>query len=395
MPSAVSRQVWIISIGVGFVMAGLTLVAPILPLYALEFGVSYTAAGALITGFAVARLAFSVIGGVAGDRWGARRVTVAGTALLAVSSVTAALAPNYGVLLGSRFIEGVGSAIFATTAFQYLLQVTPRDRLGRATAAFQTGLLVGVAIGPFAGGFLAELGDFRTPFWVYAGLAGVVSVMAWFFIEDLPSQGTSARQVFAAASRLIRSRPFVALMLVGFSMMFMRAGARVTLLPLYAEQSLGFDPGDIGILLSVSALTNLLIVNPAGRFVDSVGRKPVALVGLISAALATAAYGFFESFWALLVVSMVFGLTAGLASIAPPAMVGDLAPEGAEGSAVGVYRMAGDLGFVIGPLALGAVADAGAFTTGFFIAGGIMLVAASLLSLVPETRHSGVADPVS
>ena len=68
---------------------------------------------------------------------------------------------------------------------------------------------------------------------------------------------------------------------------------------------------------------------------------------------------------------------------------------GAEGSAVGVYRMAGDLGFVIGPLALGAVADAGAFTTGFFIAGGIMLVAASLLSLVPETRHSGVADPVS
>ena len=94
MPSAVTRQVWIIAIGVGFVMAGLTLVAPILPLYALEFGVSYTAAGALITGFAVARLLFSVIGGVAGDRWGARRVTVFGTSLLAISSVTAALAPN-------------------------------------------------------------------------------------------------------------------------------------------------------------------------------------------------------------------------------------------------------------------------------------------------------------
>lgn len=395
MPSAVSRQVWVISIGVGFVMTGLTLVAPILPLYALEFGVSYTAAGALITGFAVARLAFSVLGGVAGDRWGARRVTVAGTVLLAISSVAAALAPTYSVLLASRFVEGVGSAIFATTAFQYLLQVTPRDRLGRATAAFQTGLLVGVAIGPFVGGFLAELGDFRTPFWVYAGLAGVVSVMAWVFVEDLPSQGTSARQVLSAASRLVRSRAFVTLMLVGFSMMFMRAGARVTLLPLYAEQSLGFDPGDIGILLSVSALTNLLIVNPAGRFVDSVGRKPVALVGLVSAALATAAYGFFESFLALLVVSMVFGLTAGLASIAPPAMVGDLAPKGVEGSAVGVYRMAGDLGFVVGPLALGAVADAGAFTTGFFIAGGIMLVASALLSLVPETRQSGVADPVS
>lgn len=395
MPSAVSRQVWIIAIGVGFVMAGLTLVAPILPLYALEFGVSYTAAGALITGFAVARLLFSVIGGVAGDRWGARKVTVFGTTLLAISSVTAALAPNYGVLLGSRFIEGIGSAIFATTAFQYLLQVTPKERLGRATAAFQTGLLVGVAIGPFVGGFLAELGDFRTPFWAYAVLAGIVAVLAWFFIEDLPSRGTSARQVFAVAGQLMRSRAYLALMLVGFSMMFMRGGARVTLLPLYAEQSLGFGTGDIGILLSVSALTNLLIVNPAGRFVDSVGRKPVAMLGLTTAAIATAGYGLFESFTGLLIVSMVFGVTSGLASIAPPAMVGDLAPEGAEGSAVGVYRMSGDLGFVIGPLVLGAIADTGAFTAGFFITGAVMLVAAALLSFVPETRRSSVGESVS
>jgi DHA1 family multidrug resistance protein-like MFS transporter len=395
MPSAVSRQVWIIAIGVGFVMAGLTLVAPILPLYALEFGVSYTAAGALITGFAVARLLFSVIGGVAGDRWGARKVTVFGTTLLAVSSVTAALAPNYGVLLASRFIEGIGSAIFATTAFQYLLQVTPKERLGRATAAFQTGLLVGVAIGPFVGGLLAEVGDFRTPFWAYAVLAGIVAVLAWFFIEDLPSRGTSARQVFATAGQLMRSRAYLALMLVGFSMMFMRGGARVTLLPLYAEQSLGFGAGDIGILLSVSALTNLLIVNPAGRFVDSVGRKPVAMLGLTTAAIATAGYGLFESFTGLLIVSMVFGVTSGLASIAPPTMVGDLAPEGAEGSAVGVYRMSGDLGFVIGPLALGAIADTGAFTAGFFITGAVMLVAAALLSFVPETRRSSVGESVS
>ncbi|MDH5372266.1 MAG: MFS transporter [Acidimicrobiia bacterium] len=395
MPSAVTRQVWVIAIGVGFVMAGLTLVAPILPLYALEFGVSYTAAGALITGFAVARLLFSVIGGVAGDRWGARRVTVFGTSLLAISSVTAALAPNYGVLLGSRFIEGVGSAIFATTAFQYLLQVTPKERLGRATAAFQTGLLVGVAIGPFVGGFLAELGDFRTPFWAYAFLAALVAVLAWFFIEDLPSRGTSARQVFAMAGKLMRSRAYLALMLVGFSMMFMRGGARVTLLPLYAEQSLGFGAGDIGILLSVSALTNLLIVNPAGRFVDRVGRKPVAMLGLTTAAIATAGYGLFESFTGLLIVSMVFGITSGMASIAPPTMVGDLAPEGAEGSAVGVYRMSGDLGFVIGPLALGAIADTGAFTLGFFLTGAVMLLAAALLAFVPETRRSHTPEPVS
>ena len=118
-------------------------------------------------------------------------------------------------------------------------------------------------------------------------------------------------------------------------------------------------------------------------------------VNTLKAALATAAYGLFESFWALLVVSAVFGITAGLASIAPPAMVGDLAPEGIEGSAVGVYRMSGDLGFVVGPLVLGAIADTGAFTSGFFVTGAVMMLAALLLARLPETRRSPTPDSVS
>jgi MFS-type transporter involved in bile tolerance (Atg22 family) len=57
--------------------------------------------------------------------------------------------------------------------------------------------------------------------------------------------------------------------------------------------------------------------------------------------------------------------------------------------------MSGDLGFVIGPLVLGAIADTGAFTAGFFLTGAVMLLAAALLSFVPETRRSNVAKSVS
>src|SRR5665811_1397521 len=183
------HQEWVLAVAVGLVMTGASLVAPILPLYALEFGVSYTAAGALITGFAVARLSFDMIGGVAGDRFGARRVTMSGALLIAAAGVTAALAPTYWVLLLSRFIEGVGSALFSTAAFQFLVQITERSRLGRATALYQTGMLVGFAIGPFAGGYLAELGDFTTPFWAYAVFGVLVAVISRLFITDIPSSG--------------------------------------------------------------------------------------------------------------------------------------------------------------------------------------------------------------
>lgn len=380
-----TRDEFVLAVAVGLVMTGATLVAPILPLYALEFGVSYTAAGALVTGFAVARLLFDVIGGVAGDRYGARKVTMAGAALIALASVTAALAPTYWVLLVSRFVEGVGSALFATSAFQYLVQTTEKSRLGRTAALYQTGLLIGVAIGPFVGGRLAEIGDFRTPFWAYAGLGVLVVTVSGLFIRDVPPSGRTVGETFSAAGRLLRRKEFLVLAFVAFSLFIMRGGARITLFPLFGAKVVGLDPARIGDILSASAVTNLLVVNFGGWLVDRIGRKPVAIWGLGSAAIATAAYGFFDSYGSLLAVSALFGLASGLASIPPPTMVGDLAPQGLEGSAVGLYRMAGDLGFVVGPLLLGVIADQGLFREGFLVSGGFLVVAMLAVMTIGET----------
>jgi MFS family permease len=379
------HQDWVLALAVGLVMMGASLVAPILPLYALEFGVSYTAAGGLITGFALARLSFDLVGGVAGDRFGARRVTMGGALLIAVAGVTAALAPSYWFLLLSRFIEGVGSALFATAAFQYLVQITERSRLGRASAMYQTGMLVGFAVGPFAGGYLAQLGDFRTPFWAYAGFGVIVAVISRVFIDDLPPSRRSVGQVVRGVVHLFRSKEMRVLALVAVALFIMRSGARITLFPLYGDKVAHLDPASIGTILSVSAITNLLIVNYAGRLVDRIGRKPVAIWGLVSSAVATSAYGLFHTFGSLLAVSAVFGVASGIASIPPPAMVGDLAPEGLEGSAVGLYRMAGDLGFVIGPLLVGLIADTGAFSMGFVASGVALLIAAGAMMTIGET----------
>lgn len=381
-----------LAVAVGFVMTGASLVAPILPLYALEFGVNYTAAGALITGFAVARLSFDMIGGVAGDRFGARRITMSGALLIAAAGVSAALAPAYWVLLLSRFVEGVGSALFATAAFQFLVQITPSARLGRATALYQSGMLVGFAIGPFVGGYLAELGDFSTPFWAYAAFGVLVAAIARLFITDVPPSGRTIGEVFRGAGGLLRKREIRVLAFVAFSLFIMRSGARITLFPLYGNKVAGLEPAAIGTVLSVSAVTNLVIVNFAGRMVDRVGRKPVAIWGLLSAAVATAAYGFFGTFASLVVVSAFFGIASGIASIPPPTMVGDLSPKGLEGSAVGLYRMAGDLGFVVGPLMVGAIADTGAFSLGFVAAGAMLVLAAGAMLSIGETgeRLGGV-----
>jgi len=178
VPEWKNRSRWPLVVGILFSMMGLGLVAPILPLYAREFGVSRTAASALIAGFAVARLVFDIGGSVIMERAGIPRVMILGGILLAVSSVVAAVAPNYTVLLVSGVVEGFGSAAFATGAQTLIVRNTPSDRMARAMATYQGGLLVGIAIGPIVGGFAAEWGDLTTPFWLYAAVGLVAAAIA-------------------------------------------------------------------------------------------------------------------------------------------------------------------------------------------------------------------------
>ncbi len=389
----IPRQTKVLTAGVFLVMIGLTLVAPILPLYAREFGVSRTAAGALISAFAVSRLVFDLLGGVAADRLGARRVMTGGALLLAVSSVGAALAPTYWFLVVTRVLEGFGSAAFATAAMQLIVLTTPKERLGRTMAFFQMGLLGGISVGPIVGGFAAEVGDFATPFWIYAAIGLVLAGLVAWGVEPADVAPRTTAQIMSAARILLRSRAFLALMFVTFAIFVMRAGARITLLPLYGAEELGLSESQIGIAIAMAALVNLVVVNPGGWLVDRVGRRPVLIVGLLATAAAIAAHGYASSFGSLLLLSVGFGLSASLMGIPPPTLAGDLAPPGAEGASVGLYRTAGDVGLIAGPLLMGGIADTGAFGTGFLVAGALLVVAAGVALLIPA-RRGRIAAPV-
>lgn len=374
-------------------MIGLSLVAPILPLYAREFGVSRAAAGGLISSFALARLIFDIFGGPIVDRVGSRRIMVGGALILSVASVFAALAPNYQILLLSRFVEGVGSAAFATAAMHYLIVTTDVAERGRVMARFQMGLVGGITIGPVVGGFASELGDFTTPFWIYAVIGLVIAVVAGRYIRDIPPSGATLRQVYGAAGRLVRRPAYVALMFVSFALFFMRGGVNITLIPLYGAEGIGLGADQIGTVLAGAALMNLLVVNPGGWLVDTVGRKPVLVVGLLVTAPMVALYGWANSYGTLLLVGLGYGLVTSLAALPPPTLAGDLAPPGAAGASVGLYRVAGDLGLVVGPLVLGSIVEDGSFRLGFGVSAALLVAAAVVAAVfIPETKHGDQAS---
>ena len=162
------------------VAIGFGIVAPAIPVFAESFGVGKTAAGAVISAFALMRFVSALAGGRMVDAFGERIILATGIGIVAVSTGLAGLSQNYTQLLVLRGVGGIGSAMFTVSATALLFRVVDSSSRGRATGLFQSGFLIGGLLGPLVGGFLTDY-SLRLPFYVYAvSLIAAGSIAAVF-----------------------------------------------------------------------------------------------------------------------------------------------------------------------------------------------------------------------
>ena len=169
-------------------------------------------------------------------------------------------------------------------------------------------------------------------------------------------------------------------MLSGFSLFFVRAGAINVVVPAFADEVLALSPAQIGAVISLGSIVSLLFMPLAGKLADSIGRWQVAVAGALTTSGTVALYGLVDTALQLYLVAALTGVGIGLAAVALPTMIGDIAPPGTEGRASGVYRMANDLGWIFGPATLGLLADRSQYGLAFVVAGLPFVLAAALLS---------------
>ena len=358
---------------------GVNLIAPVLPAYADFFGVGFAAVSTLVTAFALARMSFRVRAGSLADRHGSRAVCTGGGFVQATGAIIASFAPGIGLLLVARGVQGVGSSLFGTSVNRYLLVTTERGDLGRATAGFQSGILVGGTIGPLIGGFVADRFGIFAPFYVQAAIALMLALVSRAFIRDQGDAHFEERRDRASIRSLVGIRGFKVVMFLGFGYFFVRAGAINVLVPAFADDVLALSPSLIGAIISFGSFVSLLVMPVAGHFADALGRWPVALTGALGTAAAVAAFGLADQTGGLFTVAAMLGVGIALVAVALPTMIGDLAPPGTEGRASGVYRIANDLGWIFGPATLGFLADGNRYGLAFAVAGVPLIIGAGVL----------------
>ncbi len=375
------------------VMAGQGVVGPVLPIYADNFGVSAAVVGLTFTTFGLARLLLNVPAGIWADRAGRRVLLVGGPLITAVGMIGSGLAPTIWALLAWRFVAGAGSALYMTGAQTYLIDIAGDDQRARYIATNQGALLLGVSVGPAVGGLLADGYGLRVPFIVVGVGALLTSVYGFFRLPetlklDTEREPMSAEATSQARRSFVTSRQFVAVGLVSFAIFSIRSGVRQTLVPLAGVDQFGLDIGDLGLIFTGLGVVGLFLIGPAGWAADRLGRKPAIVpTGYLAAAgvAVTALSPNIEWFLAGLLLSAI---GTGVSGPAPAAFVADIAPPELRGSAMGMYRTAGDFGVVLAPVASGALADSTSIRVAMLTNAAMVAVAITWFLLVarePQT----------
>ncbi|MGD6741218.1 MFS transporter [Streptomyces sp. BH106] len=166
-----------VCLGAFILLVDVTIVNVALPSMADDLDASFTSLQWVIDGYALALAALLLASGSLADRFGHRRFYVYGLGLFGLASLVCGLAPDAGVLIAARVVQGIGgAAMFATTPALLISSYQGRDR-GTAFGIWGAANGAAAAAGPLLGGLLTEHFSWQAIFWVNLPIAAVAIAM--------------------------------------------------------------------------------------------------------------------------------------------------------------------------------------------------------------------------
>jgi len=332
---------------------GYGIIIPVVPQYATLLGASPGGVGLIFAAYSLTLLLGSLPAGRLADRHGRRGPVVGGMAGLALATLAFAQAHSYWMLLLSRLLQGLAASATWTAGLAMIADMYP-ERQGEKLGLAMTAMGVGSLAGPVIGGTLAHAVGYAAPFYLLALCAALVTVaMAALLGETLPAAGEKAREHRHLSANALWG---LTVILVGSAVV----GVLEPLLPLDMEARFGAHEGLIGLVFGVSTLSMLVAQPLAGRLADVRQAKPLIAAGLFTTALTLPWLATAGSVWYVAALMGVLGVTFSFVFAPCYPMInrsfGALG-NNLSGTAFGMANVSYSLGYVVGPLAGGMLAE--------------------------------------
>ena len=197
-----------------------------LPAIGAEFSMDAILLGWIATSYLLSAAVFMVPFGKIADIYGMKKVFFLGLAVFTASSLVAFFAPTSTILIGSRILQGIGSAMIFGTGTAILVSVFPVQERGKILGINAASVYLGLSLGPFLGGLLTEYFGWRSLFLINVPLGLIPLALGMW---KLKGEWAGAREDrFDLTGSAIYSLMLVAVMF-GFSLLPAWQGAALVL----------------------------------------------------------------------------------------------------------------------------------------------------------------------
>ena len=343
--------------------------------------------GLPITLFMLAAAIVTPIGGVLADRFGARRIFLAGIVPAVAGYVGTSLTQGYYDLVVWRIVTGLGYGLIFIAAQAWVAENTDARSRAQGMAVFVGAVFVGAICGPSIGGIFADRIGFEATFLIGAVLAVVSGLMVYFVLdatETAPTQRRTAPGARAWRPLLFDLRFIAVSVFAAVPGKLILTGFFFFLVPLYLSEA-GNNQATIGWIMMLYGGATIACTSLASRFADRSGRYAAiiaaggALAGLgcLAALFESALGGPVE---AVIVAILALGGGHALSLTSQLAIIQEVAERHrnvvGQATVIGAYRMIERAGLVIGPIA------AAAFAAGFGYRGAMIGIGVVVLASV-------------
>ncbi|MEC0229943.1 multidrug efflux MFS transporter [Paenibacillus alba] len=342
---------------------GMSMLAPVLPLYIHHLGVTNTASIAQLSGFAfgityIISAIFSPIWGLAADKFGRKPMLLRASLGMAIVIGCMGFATNVYILIGLRLLQGVITG-YATACTTLIATQTDKEHIGYALGTISTASIAGSLLGPSIGGFIEEGFGLQNVFFITGGLLLIAFLTTALFVKESFTREDKKLLSLKELWQLLPEKSLTITMFITFFVLTVALYSIEPVITVYITQ-LSHETSHIaliaGLTFSASGLANIVAAPRLGKLSDRIGVHKVMLFSLVAAGIIFIPQAFVSNPWQLMGLRFILGLTAAGLTPSVNVLIKKITPASLTGRVFGFAMSAGYLGVFGGAVLGGQVA---------------------------------------
>lgn len=346
---------FLVLFGAAFVASmGISMVSPVLPVYAEQLGAHGIWIGLTFSIFAVSQVLVSPFAGGWSDRYGRKPFIVAGLLCYFIAAIGYLTAESFVQILAFRAFSGIGTSLIFALGQAYIGDIVPPGHEGRWFGAFSVADITGFGIGPVLTGVLRDLFGFESVFIGMAVLMGASALLVYLLLPAHPERTTSRSSAVTGMIAALRHRVVVA-MLLFMGLTSLTFGSVFAFLAIFLE-TMDVSATAMGIAFSTQFVTGALMQPIFGRLADRFDRRYMLLAGLAASAVSLAGIGLATTYPVVVLLLILMGVGNAAAWVAAAAVQVVAGREAGMGTVAGLAAAGDGTGILVGGLAGGAFA---------------------------------------